>query len=322
MLIHSHRHTPRDLAAWERLEAYDEAIAATGHLEPLIEHAMQVIAGFLQDGPCYVSTSWGKDSTVLVDLVAQTGADIPVVSVRVDGQEMDGTDDVRDAVLAKHPRLRYDELTLPPFPNRSWAQEHEIVERTKADVDIGWKLTERRYGPRRITGIRAEESRIRNMVLRRFGDATRDTCRPIGRWEATDVFAYLHARDLPVHPAYGMSYGGALDRRWLRVHSLGGVRNAGKGRADWEKHYYGDIIRAARLREAVMPLLPEQRQDATTTETLSASSGYPATEIEDILTATRGVVIRRMNYATRWYRTIEWPPRPTWSVSNPDRPLF
>lgn len=57
-----------------------------------------------------------------------------------------------------------------------------------------------------------------------------------------DVFAYLHKHDLPVHPAYAMTMGGFYDRRWLRVSSLGGLRGADRGRAEWEQQYYGDIV--------------------------------------------------------------------------------
>lgn len=64
-----------------------------------------------------------------------------------------------------------------------------------------------------------------------------------------DVFAYLAARDLPVHPAYAMSHGGRLDRRWLRVGSIGGTRALGRGRMEWESAYYGDVITAGRAEQ-------------------------------------------------------------------------
>ena len=64
------------------------------------------------------------------------------------------------------------------------------------------------------------------------------------------MFAYLHRENLPVHPVYAMTYGGVLDRRWLRVHPLCSAppaRSAVHGRdmTTWEDDYYGDVIRAA-----------------------------------------------------------------------------
>ena len=55
-------------------------------------------------------------------------------------------------------------------------------------------------------------------------------------------FAYLYRHDLPIHPAYAMSFGGALDRRWIRVSAVGGERGAEKARADWEEYYYPEIV--------------------------------------------------------------------------------
>lgn len=84
---------------------------------------------------------------------------------------------------------------------------------------------------------------MRNMVMGRWGEAGPAACRPIGRWTAIDVYAYLHRHDLPIHPAYAMSFGGQLDRRWLRVSPIGGLSQAHKRRADWEEAYYPEIVR-------------------------------------------------------------------------------
>ena len=57
-------------------------------------------------------------------------------------------------------------------------------------------------------------------------------------WKGADVFAYLAAHELPIHPAYGMSLGGAIERERLRVSALGGSRGAEFGRATIEWTYY------------------------------------------------------------------------------------
>ncbi|WP_280505547.1 LLM class flavin-dependent oxidoreductase, partial [Nocardia farcinica] len=48
------------------------AAAATARLDRLADHSITVIDQFAAAGGGYVSTSWGKDSTVLVDLFAQS----------------------------------------------------------------------------------------------------------------------------------------------------------------------------------------------------------------------------------------------------------
>lgn len=315
MLIPSDRHTPQDVEAWERLERYDHRLHPAA--EGKAEHAIRVIQDFAAAGNCYLSTSWGKDSTVLVDLAARAQVPIPIVSLVIDGYELPGTTQVRDAMLARHPHLDYHELTLPPQPNRWW--DTTTVKRSKYDADIGWRLIEKRFGPRHITGIRAEESRIRTLVQHRFGDATDQTARPIGTWAATDIFAYLAGHDLPVHPAYAMSHGGALDRRWIRVHALGGVTGADKGRADWEESYFGDVIASSRLRDQVMALLPANRHDAVPASAIAAETHTPLPTVQQHLEtwAGEGLVAGKV-YAgkQRWHRTTQWPLAPAW-LSTP-----
>jgi len=315
MLISSDRHTPQDLQAWESLERYDHRLYPAA--EAKAEHAIEVIRRFADTGDCYLSTSWGKDSTVLVDLAGRAGVNIPIVSLVIDGYELSGTTQVRDAMLSRHPHLDYHELVLPPQPNRWW--DTTTVKRTKHDADIGWRLIEKRFGPRHITGIRAEESRIRTLVQHRFGDATERTARPIGTWAATDIFAYLAGHNLPVHPAYAMSHGGTLDRRWLRVHALGGVTGADKGRADWEESYFGDVIRSSRLRDTLMQEIPGNRHDALSASVIAAQSEIPISDAQQALESLhRQALAVGKTYAgrQRWHRTVSWPPEPKWINLN------
>lgn len=315
MLISSDRHTPQDTAAWERLERYDHRLYPAA--EAKAEHAIEVIRRFADAGDCYLSTSWGKDSTVLVDLAGRAGVNIPIVSLVIDGYELPGTTQVRDMMRERHPHLDYHELVLPPQPNRWW--DTTTVKRTKYDADIGWRLIEKRFGPRHITGIRAEESRIRTLVQHRFGDATERTARPIGTWAATDIFAYLAGHNLPVHPAYAMSHGGTLDRRWLRVHALGGVTGADKGRADWEESYFGDVIRSSRLRDTLMQELPGNRHDALSASVIAAQSEIPISDAQQALESLhRQALAVGKTYAgrQRWHRTVSWPPEPKWINLN------
>lgn len=315
MLIDSAALTPADRAHWKRLAGLDVLLASDPDLARRTDRSIGVLQAFAAHGDAHCSTSWGKDSTVLVDLVGRAGVSMPLVWLRIDGYDNPDCEKVRDVMLAKHPHLQYTELTLPPQPNRWW--DAAAVPRSRHDY---WKLIEARYGPRRATGIRAEESAIRDLVMARFGDATDKTCRPIGRWTAVHIFAYLAQQDLPVHPAYAMSIGGQLDRRWLRVHSLGGVAGL-ETRSGWETRYYGDHINRSRLRDHIMHRLPDSKRDALPAESIAADSPVPASPTVigaalDRLAAASMVAHRTDRGGTRWYRCVPWPPAPTWEPTS------
>lgn len=96
---------------------------------------------------------------------------------------------------------------------------------------------------RRILGVRADESHVRRMKMRRWGLATTNSCTPLGWWTCADVFGFLAVRNLPVSPVYAMLGGGRWPREQLRTDALLGERGDGAGRLEWEQEYYGDILR-------------------------------------------------------------------------------
>lgn len=236
---------PGDREAWARLERYDAALAGSLPLGRMADQARTVIEEFAKS-PCYASTSWGKDSTVLAHLVATSQADIPLVWVRVQDLENPDCLLVRDAFLDQYPQVHYEEIEVEATAARWWEDGAQDAPNSQRTSRGGFAIAEARHGARHISGIRAEESRVRGMAMARWGEAGPRAARPIGRWTATDVFAYLHRHDLPVHPAYSYSHAGRLDRRWLRVSSLGGVRGSDRGRSEWEQSYYPEVIRHAR----------------------------------------------------------------------------
>ena len=242
-LIDSPRLTARDRDAWRDLERYDRALATTARARRLAATATATIHDFHATAPCSLSVSWGKDSMVVAHLVAETRLPIPFVFVRVAAGENPDCDAVRDAFLTRYPHVDYREHLDEETAARRFGYQPTDPERP------GVSLPKLRIGPY-ITGLRAEESATRAASIKAWhGITTKNTCRPIAFWTAVDVFAYLAGHDLPVHPAYAMSHGGHLDRRWLRVSSLGGTRGADRGRTEWEYAYYGDILQAAKRTE-------------------------------------------------------------------------
>lgn len=255
MLIDSSRLTAADRAVWERLEHYDDVLSRSPRLGTLAGQARAAVERFAAGGGFYVSVSWGKDSVVAAHLALQVVPDARVVWVRSRHFEMPECEQVRDAFLAMHPAARYEEIEVelrnPKRGEPGFAERQEDPHADHQDV-----LKENLTG-RYVSGVRAEESRIRGISIGRRGLVTPGTCRPIGRWEATDVFAYLYREDLPVHPAYAMTMGGHYDRRWIRVHPLCSAPPAQsavyrKDTAHWEDTYYADVIAAARAARAHM----------------------------------------------------------------------
>ena len=231
MLIPSGRHTPEDLRLWAEYEQADRFHAAT--LDAKIKRSLKVIREFASRR-CYAGVSWGKDSLVLAHLIAISGFRVPLIWIRVEPIKNPECGQVRDVFL------------------RDWPCEYHEVEQWCAHDGDGWHASgtieagraecEEMYGPRRILGIRADESGERRLTCIVNGESSINSCRPLAWWTAQDVMAYLADYELPVHPAYAMLGGGRYDRQWLRVASLGGRRGDGMGRAEWEREYYGDVL--------------------------------------------------------------------------------
>lgn len=225
MLIASPRHSANDVAAWEVHRRTDEinAYRWRGWFAREEAKSIAMIRAFVEAGPCYVGCSWGKDSTVVAHLVTLARVRPPIVWVRLDGVDNPDCPLVRDAFLAAHD-VEYHELRAPVGESRR--------------LERGIEMARDRFGRRYVNGIRATESRVRRLSILRHGEDTGAACRPIAWWSSDRIYAYLHARELPVHPAYGCSMGGRLAREWLRVSSIGGERGTGHGRAEWERRYY------------------------------------------------------------------------------------
>lgn len=245
MLIDYYTLTDQDRDHWAQLERYDRALARA--LNRKVADAINTIRAFRQAHPDAIcSTSWGKESMVVAHLTRRADPSIPLVwvpTIRADGisYESPPTYTVRDAFLNVYPGAYQERATVARNPKRGDPNYHpdqySDPQYRSQDV-LGEAITEP-Y----ISGVRAEESRIRAISIGHRGTTTARTCRPIGRWGTTEVFAYLAAHNLPVHPAYAATYGGLLDRRWLRVHPLRGKPPArstiyGRDMDDWEDQYF------------------------------------------------------------------------------------
>lgn len=240
MLIASPRHATDDLALWAEFERAD---ALHGRLKETAEKAaaaMNAIERFALSGACYCGVSWGKDSVVTADLVCRCnrafGLSIPLVWVRVEPICNPDCAAVRDAFLAIHDA---DYVEIEIRCGGSAGAWHAT-----GTLEAGFAKAVHRFGTKRyISGIRADESGARTLLARSGGVATKNTCRPLTWWRCGDIFGWLAAKGLPVHPVYAMGGGGRWQRSQIRVASLGGRRGDGMGRTEWEREYYGDVLR-------------------------------------------------------------------------------
>ena len=234
--------SPDDLTEWARLERMDRALAQAPALARKADRAIETMANFWLAGGGYLGVSWGKDSMVVVHMAAELarrGVRIPCVWVRVEPIKNPFCHLVRDAFLVRFD-VDYHEI-------EEWCAKDDEGWHAKGTIERGFARAAADFGARHVSGVRGEESGMRKARMRRYGCTSQNTCAPIGWWSGVDVFAYLARYDLPVHPAYAMSFGGQLDRIRLRVASLGGQRGTGWGRREHERVYYREHMAALGL---------------------------------------------------------------------------
>jgi len=231
MLIRVQRHSQADLAAWERVERLAELHRSLKVFLRHVGEAEREVLSFSGRGGCYVGVSWGKDSVVVADIALRMVPTLPLVWVRVEPIANPDCQLVRDRFMRLWPRARYEEIEV-------WCRRDAKGWHATGTLELGFSRAARLFGGRHISGVRAQESGARKRRVMHHGLSTANTCAPLGRWTADDVWAYLKMRGLPVHPAYGFLMGGHLDPGRVRVSSLGGRRGDGMGRTEWEQRYY------------------------------------------------------------------------------------
>jgi phosphoadenosine phosphosulfate reductase len=229
VLIYSPRLSDAERDAWAVVEAADLRRARDGRarLDRMVATSRQVIADYLATGARpHVGVSWGKDSVVTAWLTLSVDATLPLRWVRSRYYANPDCDAVRDAFLARCP-CDYAEVI---------ADDH-----VSGEVKT-WMAALNREHRGRITGLRADESRARQLSAASHGYFTAESCRPVLRWTEADIFAALACFDLPTHPVYAMTGPGIWTRRDLRVSTIGYHEGIGMGRREWERRYYADVL--------------------------------------------------------------------------------
>lgn len=238
MLISSERHRPEDLELWRELETADWIHGDRFASSEKVSRSIDVIRSAINDGPHWIGCSWGKDSVCLAHLCYRASAPWPLVFFRVPGHEPAETDSVRDSWMGRFPRTRYVEIETPR-PVIVYGDRYDL----KPAKMAGGNAARSEWG-RWVNGLRADESGRRAIYLRKFGiEGCETAISPLGWWSTADIFGYMAHYSLPVHPTYAMLGNGRWPREQLRVSPMGGIMGETHGRAEFEREYYGDVLR-------------------------------------------------------------------------------
>lgn len=237
MLIHSTRLKFGDFERWLKNEEID-ALNTWCPSPYKIRKSVEAMERFVAQGPAYLGVSWGKDSVAVAHLALDHGIDVPLVCIRVEPINNPEIWPVRDAFLERHPRANYHEIRID-------CRCDEFGPHATGTLEAGFKIARRRFGKRHISGVRAQESGIRKMRCRTYGESSPNTCAPLAWWTTQDVFSYSYREELPLCAAYAMTGGRQpiFPRDKLRVAFLTLELAKAYGSEQWERLYFGDYLK-------------------------------------------------------------------------------
>ena len=280
--------TDEDRAVWAEWMEVCEVHARTGAHRRRVDEAVATVREAIDlpevrdaERPPSVSWSAGKDSTVMTHLVcvlAGLADRVDVVSEKDDLDYPGEREYVERYARAWGARL---EILTPPVSPREWIAKHapdmlshDDVHSRKAGLSkaVFYGLMEASNAGRGLTmlGLRAEESGIRQMVVRTSAGKARDRverkasgptsdltywhaggrqwrCLPVGKWKGVDVYAYAltHGIELlPVYRCVAFMHREEPDRirkSWW----LPGAHGA-EGQIAWLRRYYPSLYRQLR----------------------------------------------------------------------------
>lgn len=195
------------------------------------------------DERCYVSWSAGKDSMVVAHLCVRLRPSIAVLMVDP-GVPIHWTDEDRQRLLGFAHRADWNVQLFPwaKFANAvAVSATNEAAYRAAVHADQFRDLTAYAgaHGlARRVTGMRASESKARRLFLCGTRGETAHTLQPLWSWSTEDVWTYIIQQGLP----------------WLSIYDhlgpearngLIGKNGREHGRLVYLKRFYPDAFRHA-----------------------------------------------------------------------------
>lgn len=230
-------------------DAY-RAHARTAAFGRKLDQARRAIEEAASKGRVSVSLSLGKDSIAAARIALDVlGSDTQIIHMF--GAPLPGWESTRD-YFATHARLHVIPAKRSLAEMIAWLREvglcydretkhaTTVVNRMKRDAATEW-CDANGYGVQ-VLGLRADESNIRRMVLRKRGlvyrvESGQWRALPLGWWSVVDVWALIFSRDLPYPRLYDCESHG-YNRETLRNTGWLTTIDAPDGRIAWLRHWF------------------------------------------------------------------------------------
>ena len=233
-----------------------------------VEQACEVLGRAAALGSVAVSVSWGKDSCALAHLAIKTLGRVPLLHMSAP-YALPGWERIAEYfstrtsvhILPAERSLRqYIEWckTIGLPHERKASVQSRVVGAIKRDRGAEWA---REYGiDVQVLGLRACESNIRKMLLRKRGLVYQVAdggwrAQPLGWWTAQDTWALIFSEEIPYHPLYDRETHGQT-RETLRNTGWLSTDGAEQGRIAWLREHYPDQYRQL---EAAFPRIRQLR---------------------------------------------------------------
>ena len=207
-------------------------------------------------GSVAVAMSYGKDSIAVGALALEVLGPVPVMH-QESSYRLPGWEPVQEYFRARTtvhtiPAKRTLEETIAWLHEVGLGYERETTyssktaNRAKRDLGDAWCET---HGINALAlGLRAEESKVRKMVMRKRGlvyqlRSGQWRVQPIGWWTVADVWALIFSRELPYPRVYDCESHGYTREN---LHNTGWLTTIGArdGRIAWLRHHFPEQYRA------------------------------------------------------------------------------
>lgn len=223
----------------------------------------------IEESKGFVAFSGGKDSTVSLHLALQTEPNIPVCFYDSGLEFPENLEYIQSIanlyslnlhIIHSKPTV-LDILRKEAFFDHKRMPVHLQTSIVEAKITNPSKEAHEKFGTGRIWGLRAEESRGRQMLLvpRRGTFKSKDgehVTSPVWNWSSTQIFSYLEKNSIPENPLYGKMRQLGVPEKGLRVGSIVDGGNLDYGRITWLKRGWPDIYERLRI---ALPRIDEFR---------------------------------------------------------------
>lgn len=203
----------------------------------------------------YVAFSAGKDSSVTAHLTNLLSPNIPMIYVKNDSLDFPENTPTMKKIANK---FNFNVKILESKTN-GW-EEIKKLDELFGQLNVASSTLDEKcfYNPINryveknnkdgvIMGLRAEESRARNMNYKSRGHiyTKKDgmvVCNPISKFNGLDVFAYLFSNQIPISPIYFKTKSGRQPERIREGWWPPGEKTSKYGYCNWLKYYYPDLF--------------------------------------------------------------------------------